>query len=93
MIKKLKQLFTEHPDSVDESYIEHTGVALYFGFSMFFTSLALFVHAFLPFLFVKTGGQTVTHLYDRMITSRNKNAKNSVDKQVNDDGQIVEYFI
>ena len=78
MIKKLKQLFTEHPDSVDESYLEHTGVALYFGFTMFCTSLTCFVHAFFPFLFVKTGSQTVTHLYERMVASRNRNAKKSI---------------
>lgn len=68
----LKRLFTEHPASVDESYLEHVGVALSFGFKMFYGALVCLVHAFLPFLFVKTGSQIITGLHDQMVSNRHR---------------------
>lgn len=68
----LKRLFTEHPASVDETYLEHVGVALGFGLKMFIGTLVCLVHAFLPFLFVKTGSRVITQLHDQMVASRNR---------------------
>ncbi len=68
----LKRLFTEHPASVDETYFEHVGVALGFCYKMFFGALVCLIHAFLPFLFVKTGSQVITGLYDTMVTNRDR---------------------
>jgi hypothetical protein len=62
----LKRLFTEHPDSVGESYFEHMGVALSFAGPLAVAALTAFVHAFLPFLFVTTASATVKRLYARM---------------------------
>lgn len=66
----MNRLFTEHPQSVGESYIEHMGVAFGFGWRMVLAGLACLVHALLPFLFVKTGSRTIDQLHDRMVTSR-----------------------
>ena len=68
----LKRLFTEHPASVDETYWEHVGVALSFSGKMFYGAVVCLVHAFLPFLFVKTGSQVIVELNDRMVTNRNR---------------------
>ena len=68
----LKTLFTEHPASVDETYTEHMGMALSFSGRMFLGSLACLVHAFLPFLCVKTGSSIITELHDRMVTNRHR---------------------
>ena len=68
----LPTLFTEHPASVDETYAEHLGVALSFALRMFLGSLACLVHAFLPFLFVKTGSETIAELYERMVANRRR---------------------
>ncbi len=54
----MRSLFTEHPASVDETYTEHLGVAFGFSLRMCLGGLACLVHAFLPFLFVKTGSET-----------------------------------
>lgn len=64
------RLFTEHPATVDETYGEHLITALSFFARMFAASLACLIHAFLPFLFVKTGSATITELYERMIANR-----------------------
>ncbi len=70
----LKTLFTDHPASADESYGEHLGTALWFAWKLFGAALAALVHAFLPFLFVKTGSRVITELYDRMVTNRHRHA-------------------
>lgn len=65
-----RNLFTEHPASVGETYGEHFLSAAGFAGKMFVGSLACFLHAVLPFLFVKTGSGIVTELHDRMVANR-----------------------
>jgi hypothetical protein len=66
----LIRLFTEHPESVGETYFEHVGIAFSFSMKMFFGAMVCLVHAVLPFLFVKTGSELITELHDRMVTNR-----------------------
>lgn len=68
----LRSLFTAHPASVDETYAEHLGVAFGFALRMFLGSLACLVHAFLPFLFLKTGSETISELHERMVAHRRR---------------------
>ena len=71
----LSELFTRHPATVGESYSEHMGMAAGFGSRLFLASLACFVHALLPFLFERTGSNTVQLLHGRMITNRMRHAE------------------
>ena len=73
----LKRLFTEHPATVDETYGEHMVMAAGFGWRMLLGSFACFLHALLPFLFVKTGSKMITELHDRMVTNRHRNASSA----------------
>jgi hypothetical protein len=68
----LPSLFTEHPASVDETYAEHMGIAFGFALRMLLGSMACLVHAFLPFLFVKTGSETIGELHERMLSHRRR---------------------
>lgn len=68
----ITEAFTKHPDSVGESYTEHMGTALSFAGPLLLATLCCLVHAFLPFLFEKTGSQIITGLHDRMVTHRVK---------------------
>ena len=70
----LRELFTEHPNSVDETYAEHMGVAFSFAGRMFLGAVACFIHGFLPFLCVKTGSATIDELHDRMVVNRRQPA-------------------
>lgn len=63
-------LFTDHPESVGETYFEHFESARYFGTRMILAGFACLLHGIFPFLFVTTGSKTVRHLHDRMITHR-----------------------
>jgi hypothetical protein len=67
---RIVKLFTEHPRSVGETYVEHLGMASGFGGRMILGGLACLVHGLLPFLFVKTGSRAIAELHDRMVANR-----------------------
>jgi hypothetical protein len=64
------RLFTEHPRSVGESYLEHLRFACAFGARMVSGGLACFAHGVLPFLFQTTGSRTVLGLHEQMTRLR-----------------------
>jgi Family of unknown function (DUF6356) len=66
----LHRLFTEHPQSVGETYAEHMVRASCFGGRMVLAGLACMVHALLPFIFVRTGSQAIEELNARMLATR-----------------------
>ena len=68
----LRRLFTEHPASVGETYVEHMGQATSFGLRMVFAGLACLVHGLLPFLCVRTGSGAIAELHDRMVVNRRR---------------------
>jgi hypothetical protein len=60
------QLFTSHPASVDETYLQHMRVSLTFFAWLSLAASAALMHAFLPFLFEKTGSGIIKRLYARI---------------------------
>jgi Family of unknown function (DUF6356) len=62
----MHKLFTEHPQSVGETYGEHMVRATCFGGRMVVAGLACMLHAWLPFIFVRTGSQAINELHARM---------------------------
>ena len=70
MIRLMKNLFTEHPATVGESYLEHMRSASSFAGSMFVASICCLIHGFLPFLFTTKGKDTISELHTRMVTHR-----------------------
>jgi hypothetical protein len=63
---KIARLFTDHPASVGESYLQHCVQALSFGVRMIYAGVACTVHAFLPFLCVRTGSDQICQLHEVM---------------------------
>ena len=66
----LTRKFTEHPESVGETYGEHFGVAMRFSLSLFRAAFVCAVHAVFPWLFEKTGSRCITELHERMVAHR-----------------------
>jgi hypothetical protein len=66
MKTNLKDLFTAHPQSVDESYFEHLLFAGKFSGQLFLAGFAALIHAMLPFLFEKTAGNLIKDMYQRI---------------------------
>ena len=69
-MQRLLSLFTEHPASVNETYLQHLASATGFALRMIGAGLCCLVHGLFPFLFVRTGSSAVTQLHDRMVTNR-----------------------
>ncbi|MAY62985.1 MAG: hypothetical protein CML29_12300 [Rhizobiales bacterium] len=65
-MQTLTRLFTEHPDSVDETYFEHMRFALSFAGLLLLAGLAALCHAVLPFTFEKTASRIISKLHHRM---------------------------
>ena len=64
--------FTHHPREVGESYFEHMGIATRVGLQLTGGALACFVHAVFPFLFVRTGSETIQRLHRQIHTRVSK---------------------
>lgn len=73
-MRTITRAFTDHPSDVNETYLEHMGVASSFGVQMIGAGLACMVHAVLPFAFVRTGSRTIERLHHRMVAARVRNA-------------------
>lgn len=69
---EIRRPFTEHPQSVGETYAEHLGVALGFSARLLAASLVCFVHALLPWLFTRSASRSVGRLHDRMVLNRRR---------------------
>lgn len=71
------KLFTKHPHSVGETYLQHMRVAMTYGGKMVLGGLACMMHGIFPFLFVNTGSQTALKLCERFL-SRNAAGQSSI---------------
>lgn len=64
--KKLKEDFTEHPEAVGETYLEHMWCCVRTSFSLFCIIIVLLIHGLFPFLFERTGSSLISELHDTM---------------------------
>lgn len=53
---------TAHLDEVGETYFEHLGIAFRIGLHMLAGGLACLIHGLLPFVFIRTGSDTIKRL-------------------------------
>ena len=66
----MKNIFTKHPHSLGETYIEHLFAALLFGGKMLLGGFACIIHAVFPFLFETTGSSMLFKLTQRFTERR-----------------------
>ena len=64
--------FTDHPEAVGETYMEHMGSAWGFAGTMAVATLACFLHGLFPFAFQKSGSRRIVELHERMVTNRHR---------------------
>ena len=63
----ITRLFTAHPSSVDETYLEHSGFAFRFAGWLVLAAMAAVVHAIFPWVFEKTASQIIAKLHNRTV--------------------------
>jgi hypothetical protein len=68
-VKKILKLFTEHPEDVGETYLEHMLNALRFALVLLCLTLAGIVHSIFPFFFEKTVSEGIKDL-NRILEDR-----------------------
>ena len=66
-------IFTKHPNDVNETYFEHMKCAFTFFYTLLGLSIAALVHAIFPFLFQTTASRGVKKLNDCMKDRRPDN--------------------
>lgn len=66
----LKQHFTEHPASVDETYFEHFKVAARFARGLTIAAGAAAVHAVIPSMCTKTASERIRELHSEMTAGK-----------------------
>jgi Family of unknown function (DUF6356) len=69
MITRAKELFTAHPEALDETYGQHFGHAMSYSGRLFKASFCAFMHGIFPFLFEKTASTAIRAMHAEM-TSR-----------------------
>lgn len=60
-------LFTDHPASVNETFLQHMRFAFGFSFWLGVASMAALVHAFIPALCQTTASKILKHLHARIM--------------------------
>lgn len=68
----LYRLFTQHPNTVGETYLQHLLHATGFSLHLAVAAGACLIHALLPFVFRDTGSQIINNLHQRMVIQRRK---------------------
>ena len=66
----LRQHFTEHPASVDETYLEHFKVAARFARCLSIAAGAAAVHAIIPSLCTTTASKRICELHSEMTAGK-----------------------
>lgn len=64
----LRRVFVTHPQSVDETYLQHAAFALKFSGALFGAAFAALVHAAIPCLCETTASRTIKRLHAKIIT-------------------------
>lgn len=73
----MKNIFTKHPNSIGETYLQHLLKGVGFSMKLILVSLKVFIHAILPCLFENSASDKVAELND--ILQKRKDQINSDD--------------
>ena len=62
----MKNIFTKHPNEVGETYVQHSIHAMRYSLTFLFLFGIAFIHAILPFLFIRTASDIVCEMTEHM---------------------------
>ncbi|MEO1330884.1 MAG: DUF6356 family protein [Pseudomonadota bacterium] len=66
MMQFWRRTFLDHPQSVDETYLEHLRFAGWFAGRLFAAGAAAAVHALIPSLFPDTASRMIKEMHQRL---------------------------
>ncbi len=82
---RLPRRFTEHPASVDETYVEHMRVAASFSGELLRAAWCCAVHAVFPWVHCSTASTKVGELHERMTSG----ARSAVADATRDEPAVI----
>ena len=62
----MRNVFTEHPNEVGETYIQHGTQAIRYSFTFFLLFFVSLIHAIFPFWFEKTASCVIQEMSDHI---------------------------
>jgi len=62
MCNYFKKLFTEHPESVDETYLQHMWFAVRYALQLGVCTMVAIIHSVFPFLFTDYCSKKIAYL-------------------------------
>ena len=62
----MTNIFTEHPQKVGETYLQHMMAAWRYSFTFLLLVVVSLIHSILPFLFTKTASCVVQEMAEHM---------------------------
>jgi len=77
MTSSVKRIFSDHPASAGESYLEHLVRAAGIGVRLVVSGLACLLHALVPSAFPTTGSETIERLHREVTALRARRASRS----------------
>lgn len=90
-MEKFKKLFTDHPNEMGESYIEHLICASMYGVRMVFAGFAAIIHSIFPFLFQTTASDLAKEINGDVRTRKSKlEAPEQVELQTPEQAEIFD---
>lgn len=72
----MNSIFTKHPHSVGETYLEHMFFALKFGAGLVWGGIACIIHSIFTFWFQKTGSSTALNSVEMLLKRMKINTDN-----------------
>lgn len=69
-MRNIKNLFCDHPATINETYVEHFIFAIKFGGMAILAGLAAVAHAIFPFLFKSSASRIIKNMADTLASSR-----------------------
>ena len=90
-MEKFKKLFTDHPNEMGESYIEHLICASMYGVRMVFAGFAAIIHSIFPFLFQTTASDLAKEITGDVRTRKSElEALEQVELQTPEQAEIFD---
>ena len=81
----MRNIFTEHPKSVNETYFQHMRAALYYSFNMWLGAFFCTVHSIFPFIFKTNGSNVLFRLIKNYI-----NRVNVIDNRIIELNSVID---
>lgn len=70
-LQSVAKIFTHHPESIGETYVEHFCFASFCGIKLTLAGIACVLHSIFPFVFINTASNTIENVKQEISDRKN----------------------